>query len=100
MSKQKQSEFEKSAEELFKPYDVKSVNKVGTEFLERVILLIVAGLGLITALAWDTVLKDIFNLIFGDLGSLYQKIAYALLLTLITTIVTMRLSKLMKKKGK
>ncbi len=72
-------------EEFLKRYELQ---KVHIDFMQRVILLVIAGLGLITALAWDEMFKEIFKELFGDLPSLEERLIYALFLTLGTVTVT------------
>ncbi len=88
-----ESQIEKFLEE----YEIKRLH---LDFLQRIVLLTVAGLGLITALAWDDAFKDLFKLFFHDFDSLDKKFLYALLLTLLTALVTVRLNKIIKKKGR
>jgi|GEM_PF-1404758 len=70
------------------------------EFFSRLITIIIAGLGLITVLAWDDILHDIFSIIFGKEGTLGEKILYAGLITLLATIASVYLSRLFLKKRK
>jgi hypothetical protein len=87
---------EPETEKVLKEYG-KEFNKLHLEFVERVILLIIVGLGVITALAWDEALKNLFNLIFTNLTSVQEKFLYATLLTIITATATVFLNKYLKK---
>jgi ABC-type spermidine/putrescine transport system permease subunit II len=54
--------------------------------------LVIASLGLMTALAWDDTLRTIFGLIFKE-ASLGEKILYSLIVTLIAVIVSLIIGK-------
>jgi hypothetical protein len=84
-------------EEFIKKYEL---NKFKGEFFERLSLFIVAAFGLITALAWDEMLKDLFVYLFGHLDSVFNKFLYALILTIVTVVVTLILRSFIKKKSK
>ena len=74
-------------------------NEIKNEFLSKIITLIIAGFGLITVLAWDKVLEDIFLKIFGRGEiTLFSKILYAFFITLIATIASVIISKYFLKK--
>jgi len=90
---------EPGTEKVLKEYG-KEFNKFQLEFVERVILLIIVGLGLITALAWDEALKDLFKLISDNLTAIQSKFVYAILLTIITATTTVFLNKFLKKRRK
>ncbi|MCX6716883.1 MAG: DUF5654 family protein [Candidatus Taylorbacteria bacterium] len=89
----KESEIEKFLEK----YELR---KFHYDFVERMIILIIAGLGLITALAWDDAFKDIFRIIFGSISDWQSKLIYAVILTTFTVFITVRLNKIVKKRKK
>ena len=61
---------------------------------ERTITLILGGLGLVVALAWNDAIQAFFKSVFGDApNSIVAKFIYALLLTVIITIVSIRLAR-------
>ena len=96
MDNQDQPQFIKPyMEEFVEKYELKRIH---IDFLERLLLFLVAGFGLIAALAWDDAFKDIFQKYFGGFGSLSQKIIYAGALTIIVAIFTIIVSKIIKKK--
>lgn len=72
--------------------------RVKNEFMERTISLLIISLGLITAMAWDDTIKDIFNLIFNGIETLPEKIVYSLSVTLIAVVASVGLSRLVKRK--
>ena len=68
-----------------------SLSDIKLDFMARLVTIVIAALGLITALAWDRTLEDIFTEYFGPLTNLSQKILYASLLTIISVIITLAL---------
>ncbi len=82
-------------EEFAKKYEI---HRLHVDFFERLIFLVIAGLGLITALAWDEFFKDVFVRFFGSIEGASQRLLYALLLTLLTVIVTLFLRKGFKRR--
>lgn len=72
--------------------------KTKFEFMDRLITIIIAGLGLIAALAWDEALKHLFHIIFKE-STLWGDIGYAVVVTLLATIVSIYLRKLFLKKA-
>jgi Family of unknown function (DUF5654) len=65
-----------------------------SEVLEKIVQLMTAAFGLVAALAWNTAIQELFTLIFGDAGNLAAKFLYAILVTVIVVIVTIRLGRL------
>ncbi|MEI8130672.1 MAG: DUF5654 family protein [bacterium] len=64
---------------------------IKTDFAGRLVTIIVAALGLITALAWDRTLEDIFTHFFGPLTSLSRKITYTVVITIFAVAITILL---------
>jgi len=88
----------KDIKEFLKDY---RIDKVEDEFRRRVVTLIIASLGIVTALAWDSTLKEIYIRLFGDLDLLSDKIFYSLAITLLSVIVSVMVGKsFIKKKTK
>lgn len=73
--------------------------KLRLEILEKMSSLVIAGFGLVAALAWNEAIQDLFKRIeiFGVKGSLLAKFAYAALITIIVVAVTYYLSKSVEK---
>ncbi|OGE82160.1 MAG: hypothetical protein A3B10_02405 [Candidatus Doudnabacteria bacterium RIFCSPLOWO2_01_FULL_44_21] len=69
-----------------------------TDVLEKSITLVIAGLGLIAALAWDEALKHLFETIFGGKGTLLEEISYAIVITLIAAFISVQLGKIFSKR--
>ncbi len=61
---------------------------IKTDFAGRLVTIIVAALGLITALAWDRTLEDVFTHFFGPLTSLSRKMTYTIVITIFAVVVT------------
>ncbi len=71
------------------------------EFFSRIILIVIAGFGLMSILAWDGALKDLYKIIVTDSDSLLGKFGYAILITFISVVVSIMLSRIfMKNKPK
>jgi hypothetical protein len=74
------------------------LHTVADQFSSRVITLVIASLGLTTALAWDDTLKELFHAIFGANDGLADKLFYSILITLIAVIITLMLARIMRRK--
>ncbi len=74
------------------------INKTKDDFLLRTVTLLIASLGLVTALAWEEAIKEIFISIFGELHDIGHKVLYALIVTLIAVIVSIILGKIITRK--
>jgi len=74
------------------------LHRIHSDVLERVVILIIAALGLIAALAWDEVLRHIFENLFGGKGTLLEEISYAIVITIIAAFISVRLGKLFSKR--
>jgi hypothetical protein len=74
------------------------VSNVADQFSNRIITLLIASLGLTTALAWDETLKELFHAIFGAGDSLASKLLYSVLITLIAVTITLILAKMLRDK--
>jgi hypothetical protein len=87
------------AEEFFKSSEIKEVSKsIKIEFLSRSITIIIAGLGLITVLAWDEALKDLYREIVANSDSITGKFGYALIITLVSVIVSVILTRVFMRR--
>jgi len=67
--------------------------------IEKMMTLVLAGFGLVAALAWDDAIKSLFEQLFGGRKSLTAKFLYAIVVTLIVVIISIKLSNLIKKIG-
>ena len=73
---------------------------IKTEFVGRIVTIIIAGLGLISVLAWDDALKDLYRSIVADSSSLNGKFGYAIVITLFGVIVSIILGRAFLRKKK
>lgn len=102
MNKKNEEQFSLSVEDFEKALTEHGI-EVRDKFSSRIITIIIAGFGLITVLAWDEVLQDIFLKIFGGGEiTLGEKVIYALAVTLIATSASALITRyfLRKKKAK
>jgi len=67
--------------------------------LEKMMTLILAGFGLVAALAWDDAIKSLFEQLFGKQNSVFAKFFYALVVTGIVVAISIKLNGLMKHIG-
>jgi len=67
------------------------------EILEKLSTLVVAGFGLVAALAWNEAIQKLFKSIFGEASSLGAMLGYAVLVTVVVVLVTYYLGKATKK---
>ena len=66
---------------------------------EKTTTLIIGGFGLVAALAWNEAIKSLFDVYFKESNGLIGKFIYALMITVIVVIVSIRLGKFPKKKN-
>jgi hypothetical protein len=64
------------------------------EILEKVSSLATAGLGLVAALAWNDAIKSFFDLVFPAASGVAAQFTYAIVITVVVVIVTVRLGRL------
>lgn len=67
------------------------------EILEKISTLVVAGFGLVAALAWNNAIKKLFELIFGKQSNIFAMFGYAILITIIVVVVTIKLGQTTRK---
>ena len=74
--------------------------KFHLEFVKQLLTLSTAGFGLAAALAWNSLIQEILNkYVKGFLGGgeILSGLIYALIVTLLAVLVTLQLSKLIKR---
>ncbi len=82
-------------EKILKEYEL---NRLHTDVIEKIIILIIASLCLITALAWDTALASLFKKLFGGKQTLIEEMSYALVITIIAAVVSVLISRSLRRK--
>lgn len=72
------------------------------EFADRLLKLVTSGFGLVSALAWNELIKEIIKTyvepIFGKDSGLVSLLVYAIVVTFLAVFITYQLSKLVKGK--
>ena len=86
--------------ELEKVLEKYELQRIHTDLFEKIVLLVIASLGLITALAWDTALTHLFRELFGGNETLAEEVTYALIITVIAAVVSVLLSRSLRNKQK
>ncbi len=81
-------------EQLLEKYEVWHVKNT---FIERLMTVSIAGVGIIAALAWDDAFKTIGTHLFEDTSSISAKLAYAIFLTLLATVISLILRNRLRK---
>jgi uncharacterized membrane protein YuzA (DUF378 family) len=74
------------------------LHHVYSDVLERIILLVIAALGLVAALSWDKALHHLFEKLFGSSDSLFAEVLYAFVITGIAAIISVRLGKFLERR--
>jgi len=77
---------------------LKEIEEVKREFTEKTITLILGGFGLVAALAWNEAIKSLFETFFKKNNAILGKFIYAMIVTVIVVVVSMRLRKIVEKK--
>jgi hypothetical protein len=67
------------------------------ELISRVVTLLIASLGLITALAWDSVASELILVLFPYSAPVAQKLFYALGITLVTAVISVLVARRIRK---
>lgn len=83
---------------ILKMKSLKKIEKTQKEVKEKMITLILAGFGLVAALAWNDAIQALFNVLFPKGGGLAGKFIYAVLITVIVVIISLQLKKASEKK--
>jgi len=63
------------------------------EILNKMSDLVTAGFGLVAALAWNEAIKKLFQTIFGVQSNIFAMFGYAIIITIIVVVVTMKIGK-------
>jgi len=77
----------------------KEISKTRKEVKERMTTLMLAGFGIVAALAWNEAIRGLFDTFLPDKSaSLIGKFIYALLITIIVVIISLQLKRVSEKK--
>ena len=88
----------KPLEKIKKIKSLKEVEETKRAFTEKTITLILGGFGLVAALAWNEAIKSLFEIFFEKSNELIGKFIYAIIVTAIVVVISMRLKKVSEKK--
>lgn len=70
------------------------IKQIRSAFVAKVLSLMLAGFGLVAALAWNDAIQTLVKKIFGESsGGIAAKFVYALLVTALLAIVSIKLSR-------
>ena len=73
------------------------------QFSERLLKLVTSGFGLVSALAWNELIKEFvkeyIKPLFGENSGLVSLLIYAVIVTLLAVLITYQLSKLTERKS-
>lgn len=64
------------------------------EILDKMSSLVTAGFGLVAALAWNDAIKALFAVIFPKTSTIIAQFIYAIIITILIVIITIKLGKL------
>lgn len=68
-----------------------------TEVFDQVVTLLLGGLGLVAALAWNEAILSLFKQLFPQGGGLGYKFLYAAVVTVIIVVISVRLRKIKER---
>ena len=75
----------------------REIKEFRKQFAKKTLDLMTSGFGLVAALAWNEVIKELIEVyikpIFGGQSGLISRLIYAILITLLAVLVTYNLSK-------
>lgn len=83
--------MEEQFKKILEQAEIKNVKK---EFVNKVVTLIIAALGVIAALSWNETLQFIFRQLFGEHSTILARVLYSLGVTLIAVVLSVILGKL------
>ena len=86
-----------NTKEFFEEEDFREIKMT---FIGRVVTIIIASLSLIAALAWDETLHDLFREFFTSSESIGAKLGYAILVTLLTVVISVLVGRRFLKKAR
>lgn len=73
--------------------DMEPPKKIPKAVIEKMMTLLLSGLGLVAALAWNDAIQALFQKFFDPAGAgISAKFVYAVIITALITIISIRLS--------
>lgn len=67
------------------------------EVMDKTLQLATAAFGLIAALAWNDAIQTLFTQIFGEAADITAKFIYAILVTVVVVLVTIRMARIQER---
>jgi len=77
----------------------KKVKETQKEIKEKMLTLILAGFGLVAALAWNDAIQALFKVVFPKSEGVIGKFIYAVIVTILVVVITLQLKKVSEKEG-
>jgi hypothetical protein len=71
-----------------------------SEVIEKITVLLIGAFGFVAALAWNDTVKAIFTAVYGTASTITGMIIYAVIVTIVAVIVTLKLGQLAEKAKK
>ena len=68
-----------------------------SEIWDKIGALLTAAFGLVAALAWNGAIRAIFERLFGTADNITAMLVYAIIVTVIAVLVTLRVAKIISK---
>jgi hypothetical protein len=96
--KESPKEANLSIKELTQLFEKNQLRSLRYDFFEKVSLLLIAALSLITALAWEEAVKITFQEIFRQTDILGGRFVYPIIITFLTVIISLFISRAFLKK--
>jgi len=73
------------------------IKETKKEVREKMLTLILAGFGLVAALAWNDAIQTLFKVLFPKSEGVIGKIIYAIIVTIVVVLISSRLKKNIEK---
>lgn len=80
-------------EKRIKKKTLEDLNTAERAIREKIITLMLGAFGLVAALAWNEAIKSLFDTVFKKQGSLIGKFLYAISVTTIIVLISLRLQR-------
>jgi hypothetical protein len=71
-----------------------------SEVIEKITVLLIGAFGFVAALAWNDTVKAIFTAVYGTASTITGMIIYAVIVTIVAVIVTLKLGQIAEKAKK